>query len=193
MGQSSKGPSEGLQAPGCIRIRIDTCVRHINAAFSACQVYMQCKSCCKESYSLLLTASLFQLLSRVWGHMVDEIQRSEGGMEVGHLSCRVGEYEVSHDEAVAIRSLLVRRSLQRGQEVLANLRSLIMSEGGMAEAVEGRGPSHSPVGNCEARSYEGTATHRTRFSAVDAEYLREVVCRSEAGIAMLLGRFPGNS
>lgn len=41
-----------------------------------------------------------------------------------HVSCRLGEYEVSQEEEVAIRRFVVRRALQKGEETLATLKTL---------------------------------------------------------------------
>lgn len=115
--------------------RLDICVQRINAALTSCRTFLRCTHCRKDSFSVLLTVSSFQLVMRLFEYIVaqqsstpdSDVNNSgtpKSGHIIGQVWCRLGEYEVSQEEEVAIRRFVVRRALQKGEETLATLKAL---------------------------------------------------------------------
>lgn len=157
---------------------------------------------------MLLTVSSLQLVMRLYEYVVAEIQSTSSAAtsrerppsavhslsgDHSHMSCRLGDYEVSPEESVAIRRLVVRRALQKGRETLAALKMLSVGEDCRGD---GRSTSGSPS---PGRSSDARATTKaagtesqsgglleTDLTAADAIYLQQVVCRGEAVLDVFL-------
>lgn len=115
------------------------------------------------------------------------------GGDHSHMSCRLGDYEVSPEESVAIRRLVVRRALQKGRETLAALKMLSMGkdfrgDGGSASRSPSPGKSSDTRAATKAAGTEpqGGASLETDLTAADATYLQQVVCRGEAVLDVFL-------
>ncbi|KAL1640182.1 hypothetical protein SLS58_007133 [Diplodia intermedia] len=88
-----------LQLPSS-SCRIDICVQRINSALNSCREFLGCSRCHKDSFAVLLTISAFQLVLRLFEHLVSEQQqpalRDIGNSDIPNASappCRIGEYE----------------------------------------------------------------------------------------------------
>lgn len=183
--------------------RLDICIQRINAALNSSQAFLSCTRCSKESCSVLLTVSTLQLVMRLYEYVVAEIQctgkaftsreRTPSTLdsfsgEQPHMSCRLGEYEVSPEESAAIRRLVVRRALQKGRETLAALKNLSMAEGSSVSGLPSPGKSSDmqetarPVGT---KSQDGRVPEND-LTAADAAYLQQVICRGDAVLDVFL-------
>lgn len=200
----SQAKGHGLSPPGKL-CRLDICVQRINAALDSNKTFLSCTRCSKESFSVLLTVSSLQLVMRLYEYVVAEIQYATTprerksstleslGREQPHISCRLGDYEVSPEESAAIRRLVVRRALHKGRETLAALKLLSTGEGGRSEGSSASG-SPSPAKPSDAqmmRTAAGTKSQEyalleTDLTAADAAYLQQVVCRGEAVLDVFL-------
>lgn len=125
--------------------RLDICVQRINGALAACLAFLRCTHCQKDSFSVLLTVSSFQLVMRLFEYLVAQQSVHSGANNNGapkagdaypngQIWCRLGEYEVSQEEEVAIRRFVVRRALQKGRETLATLKALTEEQAMTASA-----------------------------------------------------------
>lgn len=184
--------------------RLDICIQHINMALDASKSFLSCIRCSKESCSVLITVSCFQLVMRLYEHVVAEIQsttlgthtatcrnRTSSGLEdaeceTSRMSFRLGDYEVSPEESFAIRRLIVRRALQKGREVLLALRRLSTGEDRRADVnnVSGTPQSQESSDTRVVASSEGCP--RNDLSSADTVYIQQVVCRGEAVLDVFL-------
>lgn len=203
----SQARHNGLSPPGK-ECRLDICIQRINAALTSSKAFLSCTRCSKESCSVLLTVSSLQLVMRLYEYVVAEIQCIESAVtsrerpsstvdslvsEHPHMSCRLGDYEVSPEESVAIRRLVVRRALQKGRETLAALKMLSIGEDCRGDGRSSSG-SPSPGRSCDARATakaagtesQGGGLLETDLTAADATYLQQVVCRGEAVLDVFL-------
>lgn len=200
----SQAKGHGFSSPGK-QCRLDICIQRINAALDSSKAFISCTRCSKESCSVLLTISSLQLVMRLYEYVVAEIQYAttskerasstleSPGREQPHISCRLGDYEVSPEDSAAIRRLVVRRALHKGRETLAALKLLSTGEGGRAEGSSASGsPSPAKPSGVQAaakaagtRSQEG-GLFETDLTAADAAYLQQVVCRGEAVLDVFL-------
>lgn len=214
-----------LQSQSSACRRIDICVQRINAALTSCRDFLRCGRCPKDSFAVLLTISAFQLVLRLFEHLVAQRQQQSNsdsamdtttgaavssGSSTGVPPCLIGEYQVSEEEYTAIRTVLVRRALQKGEETLASLKSLAeCSSPTTPDAVQS--PSNAGFGspgNCLSPlslvSRPPTATSgdaedlkekdkrccadpaRSSLSGADVVYLKQVICRSEAVLELFI-------
>lgn len=200
----SQAKGHGL-SPSGRQCRLDICVQRINAALDSSKAFLSCTRCSKESCSVLLTVSSLQLVMRLYEYVVAEIQCATNSRErtsstleslsgeQSHISCRVGDYEVSPEESAAIRRLVVRRALHKGRETLAALKLLPTGEGSRAEGSSASGSQSpaKPSGGQAAVEGAGTKSQEDGFletdlTAADATYLQQVVCRGEAVLDVFL-------
>lgn len=155
---------EGRMSPRLFdHCRLDVCIQQINAALNSCRAFLLCSYCQKDTCPVLLAVSAFQLVIKLFERIVQEAQgffrpESDHGPpkppspEGWNIPSRLGEYEVTREDALAIRKLIVQRSLQSGKETLELLRGL-----------------------------EGS-----HLKEVDSAYLRQVVCRCDEILELLL-------
>lgn len=188
--------------------RLDISIQLINTALDSSKSFLTCTRCSKESCSVLLTVSSLQLVMRLYEYVVAEIQSTGNGApcrdrtsstleslgsEQSHMSCRLGDYEVSPEESAAIRRLVVRRALQKGRETLSALKVLSMGEDCCVEGNSASGippPRKSSDTRVTARS-AGTQSQdgvlpENDLTAADAAYLQQVVCRCDAVLDVFL-------
>lgn len=183
--------------------RLDICIQRINAALNSAQAFLSCTRCSKESCSVLLTVSTLQLVMRLYEYVVAEIQSTGKAFtsrertpstldslsgDQPHMSCRLGDYEVSPEESAAIRRLVVRRALQKGRETLAALKSLSMAEGSSASGLPSPGKSSDMQETARpggTKSQDGSVPE-TDLTAADAAYLQQVICRGDAVLDVFL-------
>ncbi|KAF4537696.1 C6 transcription factor [Lasiodiplodia theobromae] len=214
-----------LQSQSSACRRIDICVQRINAALTSCRDFLRCGRCPKDSFAVLLTISAFQLVLRLFEHLVAQRQQQSNsdsamdtatgatvssGNSTGVPPCLIGEYQVSEEEYTAIRTVLVRRALQKGEETLASLKSLAeCSSPATPEAVQSpTNAGFGSPGNCLSPlslvSRPPTATSgeaedlkekdkrccadpaRSSLSGADVVYLKQVICRSEAVLELFI-------
>ncbi|KAL1868951.1 hypothetical protein Daus18300_005787 [Diaporthe australafricana] len=198
-----------MSSPHGSHRRLDICVQRINAALDSSHTFLSCTRCSKETCSVLLTVSSLQLVMRLYEYIVADIQCGGGALTPGertpatsedlageqsYMSCRLGEYEASPEESVAIRRLVVRRALQKGRETLAALKRLSMgcrADGRGASGVQSLASSFaSPDTRATAKaarinSQDGDLLE-TDLTAADTTYLQQVVCRSDAVLDVFL-------
>ncbi|KAJ0120707.1 C6 finger domain transcription factor tcpZ [Diaporthe amygdali] len=152
-------------------------------------------------------------MMRLYEYIVADIQCNSGTLasrertpltsenlngEQSHMSCRLGEYEASPEESVAIRRLVVRRALQKGRETLAALKMLTMGEscrvdGGMVSGSQSRN-SLSTLNSFDMQATAKTSGTKsqdddllqTGLTATDTTYLQQVVCRGDAVLDVFL-------
>ncbi|KAG6362572.1 hypothetical protein INS49_007664 [Diaporthe citri] len=203
----SQARGNSLSPPGK-QCRLDTCIQRINTALTSSKSFLSCTRCSKESCSVLLTVSSLQLVMRLYEYVVAEIQCTGSAVtsresppstvdglsgDHSHMSCRLGDYEVSPEESVAIRRLVVRRALQKGRETLAALKMLSMGEdcrGDGSSASVSPSPGKSSDTRAAAKATGTKSQSRglleTDLTAADATYLQQVVCRCDAVLDVFL-------
>lgn len=205
-----------MSSPHGSHRRLDICVQRINAALDSSHTFLSCTRCSKETCSVLLAVSSLQLVMRLYEYIVADIQCGGGDLAPGerppatsedlageqsYMSCRLGEYEVSPEESIAIRRLVVRRALQKGRETLAALKRLSVG-GGRGGRPDGRSASgaqplansFSLLGSPDTCATAKTATTNsqdgdlleTDLTAADTAYLQQVVCRGDAVLDVFL-------
>ncbi|OJD30440.1 c6 transcription factor 2 [Diplodia corticola] len=89
-----------LQLPST-SCRIDTCVQRINSALTSCRDFLGCSRCHKDSSAVLLTVSAFQLVLRLFEHLVSQQQQHQPPTDTTNSDrpnasvppCHIGEYE----------------------------------------------------------------------------------------------------
>lgn len=203
----SQSRGNGPSPPGK-QCRLDVCIQRINAALGSSQDFLSCTRCSKESCSVLLTVSSLQLVMRLYEYVVAEIQCTGSAFtskerapstvdshsgEQSHMSCRLGDYEVSPEESAAIRRLVVRRALQKGRDTLSALKMLSMGEGCRVDGSSASGlpsPGKSSDTRTTAKAVGtkslGGGVLETDLTAADAAYLQQVVCRGDAVLDVFL-------
>lgn len=203
----SRARSNGSPLPGDL-CRLDICIQRINTALDSSKAFLSCTRCSKESCSVLLTVSSLQLVMRLYEYVVADIQCTGGAASFRdkmvstldrssddqlHMSCRLGDYEVSPEESIAIRRLVVRRALQKGRETLSALKMLSM--GGDYRVEDGSSPSStSSWKSSSTRVTETVAGTKSQdgvlpehaLTAADVAYLQQVVCRGDAVLDVFL-------
>ncbi|KAJ5341358.1 hypothetical protein N7541_010482 [Penicillium brevicompactum] len=103
-------------------LRLDHSLQSIKCTFLACQMFLQCNKCAKDTPNLLLTISVLNLTLQLFEYWVSRetsrALRPEHGVDI-----RYGYYEICHEENRQIRNFLIRGLLLRCREVLLALKS----------------------------------------------------------------------
>jgi len=101
-------------------LRFDHSLQTIKTTFCACQMFLQCGKCAKDSANLLLVISVLNLTLQLFEYWISRetsrIPRAELGVDI-----RYGYYEVSQDENRQIRAFLLRGLLLQCRETLSIL------------------------------------------------------------------------
>jgi hypothetical protein len=106
---------------GSLPLRLDHSLQSIKCTFLACQMFLQCNKCAKDSPNLLLSISVLNLTLQIFEYWVSRessrAPRSERGVDI-----RYGYYEICHEENRQIRNFLLRGLLLQCREVLLTLK-----------------------------------------------------------------------
>ncbi|KAG0155092.1 3-oxoacyl-acyl-carrier-protein synthase [Penicillium digitatum] len=107
---------------GTMPLRLDHSLQTIKCTFCACQMFLQCTKCGKDSTNLLLTISVLNLTLQLFEYWVSRetsrAPRPEHGVDI-----RYGYYEISQEENRQIRNFLLRGLLLQCRDVLLALKS----------------------------------------------------------------------
>lgn len=104
-------------------LRFDHSLQAVKATFCACQVFMQCAKCTKDSANLLLVISVLNLTLQLFEYW---ISRETSRMpRVEHSDIRYGYYEVGQDDDRQIRAFLLRKLLLQCKDVLSMLTAAV--------------------------------------------------------------------
>lgn len=104
-------------------LRFDHSLQVVKATFCACQIFMQCVKCPKDSANLLLVISVLNLTLQLFEYW---ISRETSRMpRVEHGDIRYGYYEVGQDENRQIRAFLLRKLLLHCKNVLSMLTAAV--------------------------------------------------------------------
>lgn len=107
-------------------LRFDHCLQTIKASFCACQIFLQCSKCTKDSSNLLLAISVLNLTLQMFECWISRETSRAARVEHG-VDIRYGYYEVCQTESRQIRIFLLRRLLLQCREVLSMLTAAINS------------------------------------------------------------------
>ncbi|CAG8124639.1 unnamed protein product [Penicillium salamii] len=104
-------------------LRLDHSLQSIKCTFLACQMFLKCTKCAKDTPNLLLTISVLNLTLQLFEYWVSRetsrATRPEHGVDI-----RYGYYEICHEENRQIRNFLIRGLLLQCREVLLALKSI---------------------------------------------------------------------
>lgn len=107
-------------------LRFDHSLEAIRTSFYACQMFLQCSKCAKDSSNLLLMISSLNLTLQLFEYWVSQetsrTSRPDRGPDL-----RYGYYEIGHEENRQIRNILIRGLLLQCQSVLSTLKASINS------------------------------------------------------------------
>ncbi|KAJ6105702.1 hypothetical protein N7512_009219 [Penicillium capsulatum] len=101
-------------------LRFDHSLQTIKATFCACQVFLQCNKCTKDSPGLLLSISVLNSTLQLFEYWISGETTRATRMEHG-FDIRYGYYEVCQSESRQIRTFLLRGLLLQCREVLSML------------------------------------------------------------------------
>jgi hypothetical protein len=108
---------------GSLPLRLDHSLQSIKCTFLACQMFLQCNNCAKDSPNLLLTISVLNLTLQLFEYWVSRdtsrTPRPEHGVDI-----RYGYYEICHEENRQIRNFLLRGLLLQCRDVLLTLKGI---------------------------------------------------------------------
>ncbi|KAJ5728331.1 hypothetical protein N7493_004661 [Penicillium malachiteum] len=107
-----------------IPLRFDHSLQAIKATFCACQVFMQCIKCTKDSANLLLVISVLNLTLQLFEHWISRDTSRAPRMEHG-IDIRYGYYEIGLEDNRQIRFFLIRRLLFQCRDVLTMLTTAV--------------------------------------------------------------------
>lgn len=105
-------------------LRFDHSLQTVKASFCACQIFLQCSKCTKDSSNLLLAISVLNLTLQLFEYWVSRETSRAARVEHG-VDIRYGYYEVCQTESRQIRSFLLRRLLMQCRELLSMLTSAV--------------------------------------------------------------------
>jgi hypothetical protein len=101
-------------------LRFDHSLQTIKATFCAGQIFLQCRTCAKDSSNLLLLISVLNLTLQLFGYWISRetarAPQADHGVDIMY-----GYYEVCHEENLQIRTFLLRGLLLQCRELLSLL------------------------------------------------------------------------
>ncbi|KAJ5683292.1 hypothetical protein N7462_006457 [Penicillium macrosclerotiorum] len=101
-------------------LRFDHSLQILKTTFCACQVFMSCSKCTKDSANLLLLISVINLTLQLFEYWISrETTRPSRAEQGGEI--RYGYYEICQEENRHIRPFLLRGLLLQCREVLSSL------------------------------------------------------------------------
>jgi hypothetical protein len=109
-----------------VPLRFDHSLQAIRTSFYACQMFLQCSKCAKDSSNLLLTISALNLTLQLFEYWVSQEPSRTSRPERGP-GLRYGYYEIDHEENRQIRNFLIRGLLLQCQSLLSVLKAAISS------------------------------------------------------------------
>ncbi|KAJ5760764.1 hypothetical protein N7520_007920 [Penicillium odoratum] len=105
-------------------LRFDNSLQAIKATFCACQFFMQCVKCTKDSANLILVISVLNLTLQLFAYWISRealrIPRAELGGDI-----RYGYYELGQDDNRQIRAFLLRKLLLQCKDILSMLTAVV--------------------------------------------------------------------
>ncbi|KAJ5643739.1 uncharacterized protein N7484_006246 [Penicillium longicatenatum] len=104
-------------------LRFDHSLQAVKATFCACQVFMQCDKCTKDSANLLLVISVLNLTLQLFEYWISRETSRMPQLEPGDI--RYGYYEVGQDDNRQIRAFLLRKLLLQCKNVLSMLTTAV--------------------------------------------------------------------
>ncbi|CAG8237710.1 unnamed protein product [Penicillium olsonii] len=104
-------------------LRLDHSLQSIKCTFLACQMFLQCNKCAKDTPNLLLAISVLNLTLQLFEYWVSRETSRAPRLEHG-VDIRYGYYEICHEENRQIRNFLIRGLLLQCREVLLALKSI---------------------------------------------------------------------
>lgn len=120
-------------------LRLDHSLQSIKCTFLACQMFLQCNKCAKDTPNLLLTISLLNLTLQLFEYWVSRetsrALRPEHGVDI-----RYGYYEICHEENRQIRNFLIRGLLLQCRELLIALKSTASISDAQLSKLDHEGP-----------------------------------------------------
>ena len=109
-------------ASGVMPSRFDDGLEKVRSALSACQVFLECTNCCKESTNVSISLSIVGFALQLFERWVScgTTQMEENGQPVQY-----GSYELSAKERWRVRNLLIEGLLLRYKEMVTMIRLTI--------------------------------------------------------------------
>ncbi|KAJ5808235.1 hypothetical protein N7474_009504 [Penicillium riverlandense] len=109
-----------------VPLRFDHSLQAIRTSFYACQMFLQCSKCAKDSSNLLLTISALNLTLQLFEYWVSQ-ETSRTSRPDSGPGLRYGYYEIGYEENRQIRKFLIRGLLLQCRSVLSALKVAINS------------------------------------------------------------------
>lgn len=101
-------------------LRFDHSLQTIKATFCAGQIFLQCRTCAKDSSNLLLLISVLNLTLQLFEYWISRetssAPQADHGVDIGY-----GYYKVCHEENLQIRTFLLRGLLLQCRDLLSLL------------------------------------------------------------------------
>jgi hypothetical protein len=105
-------------------LRFDHSLQTIKATFRACQIFLQCERCAKDSANSLLVISVLNLTLQLFEYWISRETSRTPRAEYG-LNIRYGYYEVCQEENQRIHTFLLRGLLLQCRELLSVMTAAI--------------------------------------------------------------------
>ncbi|OQE30980.1 hypothetical protein PENFLA_c002G10567 [Penicillium flavigenum] len=171
---------------GSMPLRLDHSLQTIKCTFCACQMFLQCTKCAKDSANLLLTISVLNLTLQLFEYWVSRetsrAPRPEHGVDI-----RYGYYEICHEENRQIRNFLLRGLLLQCRDVLLALKSTASAtEVQIPKLGDHEGPSEPKLSDEHGSQHWAPSEHVGLLPDLDTD-IQSGTPRSEGLLPIIAG------
>lgn len=171
---------------GSMPLRLDHSLQTIKCTFCACQMFLQCNKCAKDSTNLLLTISVLNIILQLFEYWVSR-ETSRGPRPEHGVDIRYGYYEICHEENRQIRNFLLRGLLLQCREVLLSLKNTAsVADVQIPKLSDHEGPSEPKLSNDHSSQHWVPSEHLGLFAELDTE-IQPGTPRSEGLLPIIAG------
>ena len=146
-----------------VPVKFDVILSWSKTIAQASEDQLQCAFCRSDSHTLLLTVMTFQVIFR-W--VRSQIHPTDIPSE--DLNIKMGQYEISKQEACVLKSVLVQRAFDKNQKVLMLLRARVEQVAKEMERIQ-----LWDFERVEIRNLQALCQSLMQTSAMDAKRIRQ--------------------
>jgi hypothetical protein len=164
-------------------LRFDHSLQTIKATFCAGQIFLQCRTCAKDSSNLLLLISVLNLTLQLFEYWISR-ETSRAPQADHGVDIRYGYYEVCHEENLQIRTFLLRGLLLQCRELLSLLTTSVNTS-----YLDGESSvmAKTTTGEIDHHPWSSPGSLCTPLPDLDPELLRDSGSESKCLLPIIVG------
>ncbi|KAK2616883.1 hypothetical protein QQS21_000261 [Conoideocrella luteorostrata] len=162
-----------------ISSRFDVAMKSATSTLESCERFIACVACDKSYSSILLTVSAIELIFTLFEQLAVEHRGLVLREDKRLIPYSLGDYKVSEEEAQAIRNVLLKMTLSKGEKTLRALQNIVNDQVDLAdESGQGKTP--------QQRANHGSERSFKCLNSADGDYITDYISRKGALLKSIL-------